>query len=54
MNTKLPTRSRMDDRIEVVIPAADKRRLFEIAAKKNTTVSAMIRTAVAQVAAQAA
>ncbi len=54
MNTKLPTRQEMDARIAVVLPAAEKRKLFELAARQNTTVSAMIRAAVAHVANQAA
>lgn len=54
MNTKLPTRPEMDARIAVVLPADEKRKLFEVAAKKGTTVSAMLRAAVASVAAQAA
>lgn len=53
MNTKLPTRPEMDARIALVLPADEKRKLFEIAAKKGTTVSAMLRAA-ASVAAQAA
>jgi hypothetical protein len=51
MNTKLPTRRKMDDRIAVVLPADEKRRLFETAAARNTTVSQMIRNALASIAA---
>ena len=50
MRTKLPTRPKMDERIALVLPADEKRRLFEAAARKNTTVSAMLRAAVAHVA----
>lgn len=54
MNTKQPVRPKMDELLKVAIPADQKRRLFEIAARKNTTVSEMVRAAISEVATQAA
>lgn len=54
MNSKFPTRARMDERIALVLPSDEKRKLFEIAAERGTTVSAMVRDAVASYAAQLA
>ncbi len=47
MQSNLPTRSEMSSKIEVRLPADEKRRLFEDAAAKGVTVSHLIRQAVA-------
>jgi len=54
MNTTLPTRPKMDDRLFVNIPADQKRRLFEIAASRGVTTAEMIREALASAIAKAA
>lgn len=54
MNTKFPTRARMDERLVLALPVDEKRKLFEVAAKRGTTVSAMVRAAVASFATQTA
>ena len=46
MNTKLPVRPTLDERVVISLPASDKRRLFEVAAKSNMTVSEMVRRAI--------
>jgi hypothetical protein len=51
MTTKQPTRPKMNDRLAVAMSPDEKRRLFETAAARNTTVSQMIRSALASIAA---
>ena len=51
MNTNLPSRPKMDVRIECVLPADEKRRLFELAAARRVPVSQLIRQGIALVAA---
>lgn len=54
MNTKLPVRPTMDERITVKLPADEKRAVFEAAAKRRLPVSELIRRGIALVSAQAA
>lgn len=49
MNSKLPVRKKMDDRVALVLPSDEKLRLFKAAAARGVTVSQLIRTAIAQV-----
>ena len=43
MNTKMPVRPKMDARLQVVIPADEKQKLFEVAAARRVSVSEIIR-----------
>ena len=49
MNTQLPTRPHLDERIQLALTAGDKRRVFEVAAARGLTVSELLRAAIAQV-----
>ena len=49
MNTQLPTRPHLDERIQLALTAGEKRRVFEVAAARGVTVSELLRGAIAQV-----
>lgn len=52
MNTKLPTRPKMDARINVVLPEDEKLKLFEVAKQRRLPVSEVVRRGIALVAQQ--
>ena len=45
MRTKLATQPKMDERMSVALPADEKARLFDLAARRNTTPSQLLREA---------
>lgn len=54
MNTKLPTRPKMDARINVVLPEDEKQTLFEVAKMRRLPVSEIVRRGIALMAQQKA
>lgn len=54
MNTKLPVRPVMDERITVKLPADEKRAVFEAAAARRIPVSELIRRGIVLASEQAA
>ena len=47
MNTKLPTRPKMEARLNVVLPADEKQALFAVAKERRLPVSEVVRRAIA-------
>lgn len=45
MNTTLPLRQQMNDRLQIALPSDQKRRAFEIAASQGVSVGQLIRSA---------
>ena len=52
MHTTQPVRPKLEERVKVSIAPEDKRRLFQAAAARGVTVSQLLRSAIAQVAAE--
>jgi hypothetical protein len=53
MQTTLPLRPKLNERIKVALAAGEKRRIFEIAASRGTTASEFIRHAIALASSEA-
>lgn len=45
MNTNLPLRPQMNERLQIAIPTEQKRRAFEVAAREGVSVGQLIRSA---------
>jgi len=45
MNTILPVRQQMNDRLQIALPSEQKRRAFEVAAREGVSVGQLIRSA---------
>lgn len=54
MKTQLPTRKSMDERLQIALPADQKLKAFEMAAKEGVSVSQLVRRALAAVSAEMA
>lgn len=49
MNTNLPLRPQMNERLQIAIPTEQKQRAFEIAAREDVSVGQLIRSALDRV-----